>query len=100
MRVNQHEVINDVHAAELFDISLKRLRDVRRRNRLCFPIDFAFVIGRKGRTETWVFTLQGLLMVSALLKNDRAIALNRRLIEFLLDRRPGFGFGLVLKPEN
>jgi hypothetical protein len=47
------------------------------------------VIGKKGRTETWVFTLQGLLMVSALLKSGRAITLNRQLIEFFLEKRSG-----------
>jgi hypothetical protein len=97
LSVNQYEVLKDVHAAELFEISLRKLRDVRRRNRLCFPIDFAFVIGKKGKAETWVFTLQGLLMVSALLKSGKAISLNRQLIEFLLEKRPGFG--LASKPD-
>jgi hypothetical protein len=98
LSVNQYEVLKDVHTAELFDISLRKLRDVRRRNRSCFPIDFAFVIGKKGRAETWVFTLQGLLMVSALLKSGRAISLNRQLVEFLLEKRSGFR--LLPKPEN
>jgi hypothetical protein len=90
MRVNRQEVLKDVHAAELFEVSLKKLKEVRQRNKLCFPIDFAFVTEKKGRAETWVFTLQGLLIISALLKSDRAVLLNRQLVELLLKEKPDF----------
>ena len=96
MRVNRLEVLKDMHAAELLQISVKKLKEVRRRNKLCFPIDFAFVTEKRGRAETWVFTLQGLLIMSALLKSDHAILLNKQLVEFLLKEKPG----LVLSPGN
>ncbi len=73
----------DVDLAELYDVPTHRLNEQVKRNRKRFPDDFMFQLtkeessGHGGRRSLpYVFTEQGVAMLSSVLNNERAIAVN------------------------
>jgi len=92
--VRSQRVMLDSDLAELYGISTKVLNQAVRRNRERFPQDFAFAItaqevadlrsqivtskaGRGGRRyATWVFTEQGVAMLSSVLRSPMAVRVN------------------------
>ena len=92
--VRGHNVILDSHLAELYEVPTFRLNEAVKRNRSRFPEDFMFQLtreeaeslisqfamsksGRGGRrTQPYVFTEQGVAMLSSVLNSERAIAVN------------------------
>jgi hypothetical protein len=101
--VRGHKVMLDSHLAELYEVSTGNLNKAVARNRDRFPSDFMFQL-TKGETESlrfqfgssnlrsqigiskpgrggrrylpYVFTEQGVAMLSTVLKSERAIAVN------------------------
>ena len=89
-----HKVMLDSHLAELYEVPTFRLNEAVKRNRRRFPEDFMFRLtkeeagsltsqiamskpGRGGRrTLPYVFTEQGVAMLSTVLNSERAIAVN------------------------
>ena len=89
-----HKVMLDSHLAELYEVPTFRLNEAVKRNRRRFPEDFMFQLtkeeagsltsqfamskaGRGGRrTLPYVFTEQGVAMLSTVLNSERAIAVN------------------------
>ena len=89
-----HKVMLDSHLAELYEVPTFRLNEAVKRNRRRFPEDFMFLLskeeagsltsqfamskpGRGGRrTLPYVFTEQGVAMLSTVLNSERAIAVN------------------------
>jgi hypothetical protein len=87
-------VLLDVHLAALYGVMTKRLNEQVRRNRSRFPEDFMFQLtseeaeslrsqfatsnkGRGGRRYApYVFTEQGVAMLSTVLNSERAIQVN------------------------
>jgi hypothetical protein len=92
--VRKHKVMLDSHLAELYEVPTFRLNEAVKRNRRRFPEDFMFQLtreeagaltsqfamskpGRGGRrTLPYVFTEQGVAMLSTVLNSERAIAVN------------------------
>lgn len=92
--VRGHKVMIDVDLAELYGVSTKRFNEQVRRNLKRFPEDFMFRLmkdeaeslrsqfatsktGSGGRRYLpYVFTEQGVAMLSSVLKSDRAIEVN------------------------
>jgi hypothetical protein len=92
--IRGHKVMLDRHLAELYEVPTFRLNEAVKRNRRRFPEDFMFQLskeesgiltsqiamskpGRGGRrTLPYVFTEQGVAMLSTVLNSDRAIAVN------------------------
>ena len=92
--VRGHRVMLDSHLAELYQVTTGNLNLAVRRNRERFPADFMFQItkreadglllqfarsntGRGGRrTLPYVFTEQGVAMLSTVLNSKRAIGVN------------------------
>jgi hypothetical protein len=92
--IRGHKVMLDSHLAELYQVSTGNLNLAVRRNRERFPQDFMFhvtkaeagalllqfAIAKKGRggrrTLPYVFTEQGVAMLSSVLNSKRAIAVN------------------------
>lgn len=92
--IRGHKVMLDSHLAELYQVTTGNLNLAVRRNRERFPEDFMFQIakeeadslllqsarpnaGRGGRrTLPYVFTEQGVAMLSTVLNSKRAIAVN------------------------
>lgn len=92
--VHGHKVLLDVHLASLYDVTTKRLNEQVRRNLSRFPKDFMFQLtaeeseslrshfatsnkGRGGRRYApYVFTEQGVAMLSTVLNSERAIQVN------------------------
>jgi len=88
------KVLLDVHLAALYGVTTKRLNEQVRRNRSRFPDDFMFQlkqdevqalrsqiatskVGRGGRRYApYVFTEQGVAMLSTVLNSERAIQVN------------------------
>lgn len=88
------KVMLDSDLAELYDVETKELLRAVRRNLQRFPKDFAYQltgkefaslrrqigtsnVGRGGRrTAPWVFTEQGIAMLSSVLHSERAIDVN------------------------
>lgn len=89
------KVMLDSHLAELYAVTTKRLNEQVRRNLKRFPVDFMFQLTReeydalrshfatleKGRGRhrkylPYVFTEQGVAMLSSVLNSERAIAVN------------------------
>ncbi len=86
------KVILDAHLAELYDVPTKRLNEQVRRNIGRFPLDFMFQLTweefenlkSQFATSSWggrrklpfVFTEQGVAMLSSVLKSDRAVKVN------------------------
>lgn len=94
--IRGHKVMLDSHLAELYAVPTFRLNEAVKRNRQRFPKDFMFRLtrtetslltsqtamskGRGGRrTLPYVFTEQGVAMLSTVLKSERAIL--RQLME-------------------
>lgn len=92
--IRGHKVMLDSHLAELYEVPTFRLNEAVKRNRRRFPEDFMFHLtkeetesltsqiamskpGRGGRrTLPYVFTEQGVAMLSTVLNSERAIAVN------------------------
>lgn len=89
------KVMLDAHLAELYGVSTKRLNEQVRRNRKRFPDDFMFRLtkdeadalrshfatlekgrGRHRKYLPYVFTEQGVAMLSSVLNSERAILVN------------------------
>jgi len=89
-----HKVMLDRHLAEMYDVPTFRLNEAVKRNRRRFPEDFMFQLNKSEaasltsqlamskstrggrRTLPYVFTEQGVAMLSTVLKSERAIAVN------------------------
>ena len=92
--IRGQKVMLDSDLAELYGVSTKRLNEQVRRNASRFPPDFMFQLtteeaedlrsqiatskgGRGGRRYLpYVFTEQGVAMLSSVLKSDRAVQVN------------------------
>jgi hypothetical protein len=92
--IRAHKVILDRDLAELYEVPTFRLNEAVKRNRQRFPDDFMFQLtkeeaefltsqfamskpGRGGRrTLPYVFTEQGVAMLSSVLNSERAIEVN------------------------
>lgn len=92
--VRGHKVMLDSQLAELYKVPTFRLNEAVKRNRRRFPDDFMFHLTkeeagsltsqiamskpRRGgrRTPPFVFTEQGVAMLSSVLNSERAIAVN------------------------
>lgn len=92
--VRGHKVMLDSDLAELYGVTTKRLNEQVRRNLFRFPEDFTFQLtesetdflrsqfatsneGRGGRRYLpYVFTEQGVAMLSSVLNSERAIKVN------------------------
>ena len=103
--IRGHKVMLDVHLAELYGVSTKRLNEQVRRNLRRFPKDFMFRLslkeaaslrsqiatsngGRGGRRYApHVFTEQGVAMLSSVLNSERAIQVNIAIMRAFLKLR-------------
>ena len=92
--VRGHKVMLDSHLAVLYEVPTFRLNEAVKRNRRRFPEDFMFQLTRKEakvltsqfamskngrggrRTLPYVFTEQGVAMLSTVLHSERAIVVN------------------------
>ncbi|MCP4763537.1 MAG: ORF6N domain-containing protein [archaeon] len=91
--IRNHKVMLDRELAELYDIKTIALRQQVKRNAKRFPKDFMFKLNEKeaevlvsqnvipsrrslGGYLPYVFTEQGVAMLSSVLKSDRAIEVN------------------------
>lgn len=92
--VREQKVMLDSDLADLYDVPTYRLNEAVKRNRRRFPADFMFQLtkeetdsltsqiarskrGRGGRrTRPYVFTEQGVAMLSSVLNSERAIEVN------------------------
>ena len=92
--IREQKVMVDSHLAELYGETTARLNQRVRRNLDRFPQDFAFQLtreefdalmlriatskaGRGGRRKRpWVFTEHGILMLSSVLRSERAVQVN------------------------
>jgi hypothetical protein len=94
--IRGHKVMLDVDLAELYGVTTKRLNEQVKRNRKRFPADFMFRLtaseaetvmslrsqiatlkrGRHRKYLPYVFTEQGVAMLSSVLHSNRSIAVN------------------------
>ncbi|HXC24709.1 MAG TPA: ORF6N domain-containing protein [Gemmatimonadaceae bacterium] len=92
--VRGHKVMLDSDLADLYEVTTKRLNEAVSRNRSRFPEDFLIEltdeettslrsqfatsnVGRGGRRyNPYVFTEQGVAMLSSVLRSDRAVQVN------------------------
>ncbi|MFT5819111.1 MAG: hypothetical protein ACI8ZM_000334 [Crocinitomix sp.] len=90
--IRGQKVMLDHDLAELYQVETKRINEQIKRNKERFPNDFMFQLSREEwanlksqfatsswggrRTLPYVFTEHGVLMLSSVLKSDRAIAVN------------------------
>jgi hypothetical protein len=95
LTVRGHRVMLDADLAELYGVPTSRMNEAVKRNSVRFPMDFMFRLsaeeytslisqnaiskpGRRGgrRKLPYVFTEQGVAMLSSVLNSDRAIQVN------------------------
>jgi len=90
--IRRHKVMLDKDLARLYGVPTKRLNEQVKRNRRRFPDDFMFQLNKQeyndlksqNATSRWggtrklpyVFTEQGVAMLSSVLHSDRAIQVN------------------------
>ncbi len=93
--IRGHKVLLDSTLAELYGVETKVLNQAVKRNLLRFPADFMFYLnnqdvsslrsqfvtletgrGRHRKYQPYVFTEQGVAMLSSVLNSERAIAVN------------------------
>lgn len=102
--IRGHRVMLDADLAELYGVPTKRLNEAIRRNAARFPEDFMFrltedeieILRSQIATSSWggrryfpyVFTEQGVAMLSSVLNSERAIQVNIAIMRaFVLLRR-------------
>jgi hypothetical protein len=103
--IRGHKVMLDSHLAELYQVTTGNLNLAVRRNKERFPEDFMFQLtkaeadslilqfarsksGRGGRRKSpYVFTEQGVAMLSTVLNSKRAIAVNITIIRVFVRLR-------------
>jgi len=103
--IRGHKVLLDVHLAALYGVTTKRLNEQVRRNRSRFPEDFMFQLtseeaaslrsqfatSNKGRGDRryapYVFTEQGVAMLSTVLNSERAIQVNIEIMRAFVQLR-------------
>jgi hypothetical protein len=103
--VRGRQVMFDEDLADLYGVETKRLVEQVKRNRKRFPEDFMFQLrkeevetlrsqiatsndGRGGRRYApYVFTEQGVAMLSGVLRSDRAIAVNIEIMRAFVELR-------------
>lgn len=103
--VRERQVMLDEDLADLYGVETKRLIQQVKRNLKRFPKDFMFQLnkveaealrsqiatsndGRGGRRYApYVFTEQGVAMLSAVLRSDRAIAVNIEIMRVFVELR-------------
>jgi len=116
--IRNQKVMLDRDLAELYQVETKRLKEAVRRNVLRFPKDFMFEL-TKEEFQNWrtqiaasnssdkmglryapmVFTEQGVAMLSSVLKSDRAIAVNIKIIRIFTKMRQLLSDNLSLQLE-
>jgi phage regulator Rha-like protein len=91
--IRNHKVMLDKELAELYGVSTKRLNEQVKRNKKRFPEDFMFRLTKKEASSLrsqiatlkrgqhykylpYVFTEQGVAMLSSVLNSERAIQVN------------------------
>lgn len=104
--VRDQKVMLDADLAELYEVSTGRLNEQVKRNAGRFPDDFAFQLteeefdslmsqnaisnspGRGGRRKLpWVFTEHGILMLSSVLRSERAVQINIQIMRAFVQLR-------------
>lgn len=95
--IRNHRVMIDRDLAELYGVTTKRLNEQVKRNIKRFPTDFMYHLTKSEFTELvancdrlnilkhssslpYVFTENGVAMLSSILNSDRAIAVNIRIM--------------------
>jgi hypothetical protein len=94
--IRGHKVMLDIDLAKLYEVQIGRLNEQVKRNRKRFPADFMFrltaaeaqtILGLRSQSATlkrgehrkylpYVFTEQGVAMLSSVLHSERSIAVN------------------------
>ena len=101
--IRGRKVMLDVHLARLYKVSTKRLNEQVKRNKRRFPFDFMFQLTEKeaenmrsqfatsnrgGRRYCpFVFTEQGIAMLSSVLNSERAVDVNIAIIRTFVKMR-------------
>lgn len=106
--IRRHRVMLDTDLAKLYGVSTKVLNQAVRRNATRFPADFMFQLkpeettalrsqivtskGRGGRQyRPYVFTEQGVAMLSSVLHSERAIQVNIAIMRAFVQLREMIG---------
>ena len=113
--IRNQKVMLDRDLAELYQVETKRLKEAVRRNINRFPEDFMFeltkiesdILRSQIATSSWggsryvpmVFTEQGVAMLSSVLRSDRAIAVNIKIIRIFTKMREVLNDNLTLRLE-
>ncbi|SDS01313.1 ORF6N domain-containing protein [Polaribacter sp. KT25b] len=113
--IRNQKVMLDRDLSELYQVETKQLKRQVRRNIERFPEDFMFELTEKENenlrsqigTSSWggsryvpmVFTEQGVAMLSSVLKSDRAIAVNIKIIRIFTKMRDLLSDNLSLRLE-
>ena len=79
--VHGHRVVQDKDVAELYGVSVKKLRGAVKRYLIRFPPDFLIE-----ENNQFFFTEEGILMVSSVIRNSRATEVSLAIVREL------FGF--------
>lgn len=116
--IREHKVMLDRDLAELYEVETKYLKRQVKRNIERFPEDFMFELSQEEFTNwrsqfvtsnssdkmglryaPFVFTEQGVAMLSSVLNSPRAIAVNIRIIRIFTKIRQSLSDNLNLKLE-
>jgi len=103
--IREQKVMLDSDLAELYGVETRRLKEQVRRNLVRFPLHFMFELSREEYQEIlrsqnatleqgayskylpFAFTEHGLLMLSNVLKSERAISMSIRIIDVFVKMR-------------
>lgn len=102
--IREQKVMIDKDLAELYAVKAIRLREQVRRNQIRFPENFMFQLNEQevedmvsqnaipskqslGGSLPYVFTEHGVLMLSNVLKSERAVKMSIRIIEIFVKLR-------------
>ena len=113
--IRNQKVMLDRDLAKLYQVETKRLKESVRRNSSRFPEDFMFeltndeseILRTQIASSSWggsrytpmVFTEQGVAMLSSVLKSERAIAVNIKIIRIFTKMRALLNDNLSLRLE-
>jgi phage regulator Rha-like protein len=102
--IRDEHIMIDRYLADLYEVTTKRINEQVKRNIQRFPISFCFQLYEKERTELfancdrfknlkhssslpYVFTEQGVAMLSAVLRSETAVNVSIRIIDAFVEMR-------------
>ncbi len=88
--INNQEVVFEKHLAQLFELSVDKIKAIVKKESKCFPDDFLIRVDGK-----LAFTVAGIFMLAGQVNTTKGKEINMQMIEFIVGRKPNIAFDIL-----